>query len=103
MRPSDDLADLRLIRERLASDFYRSCDPEFTRIALLTTLAAYDARKQDAKTHDELIAILQLYCGERDNSEGAVETLKRICAERAMAQARVKELESRFVEPDDVP
>ena len=95
----DDFADLRLIREKLALDFYRSCNPELVRMDLITTLNAYDARGQDAKTHDELIAILQLCCGERDNSEGAVETLKRICAERATAQARVKELESRFTVP----
>jgi len=43
----DDCADLRLIRERLASDFYRSCNPEFMCIDLLTTLAAYDARGRE--------------------------------------------------------
>ena len=81
------------LRQRLATDFYRSHDPDYAIADLMALLAAYDARGQDAKTHDELIAILQLYCGERDNSEGAVETLKRICAERATTQARVEKLE----------
>lgn len=38
--------------------------------------------KKETKLEKELVAILQRYCGERGDNEGAVDTLDRIVRER---------------------
>lgn len=53
--------------------------------------------------HRNLISILQNHCGERGNSEGAVETLKRIIAERDLNyKIQPLSIKTKFIAPRDL-
>lgn len=56
-------------------------------IAEAREVKAAMAADPDLQLGRELVGILQKHCGERGDSEGAVETLNRIIAERASAHA----------------
>lgn len=50
-----------------------------------------------ANTEDRLVQILQRYCGERGDSEGAVETLERIIRERDDRATKIVALEAELL------
>jgi len=78
-------------------DLATRCDPagEIAELALTKDQnrqmqALVDQSATSLHTAADLIAILEKHCGERGQSEGAVETLTRIIAERATAEAACK-------------
>jgi len=82
-----------IVRETYMASLCQACG---TKAALRAERAEalldrVQTNQQDAETHASLIRLLSNHCGERGQSEGAIDTLVRIIAELERAEARLRE------------